>query len=237
MNRSFPALFAAAALAAAPVCARAQPAPTALPAPAPVPTVAPADPLATYAWLPGPAVTGPNGRLGFVDQSLALAAPVWADDRHSLTASAGVRSDLLQGQPAAGGGGPLSAQVWDVRLGLTGARCFDGGWSAGGGLKVGSAGDRPFDGPGKLDAAVNAFLRLPSGQRDSWTLSVSYAPLAPAPLPTPSVSYSWAPSEWLSADVGVPFPLVYTPARPGGAPERIDLGTGPLLTGQVRFRW
>jgi hypothetical protein len=218
MNTSFLALTALTLLAAPPLPAGAPPAP-------------PADLLASYAWLPGPAVAGPNGRLGFVDQSLSLAAPLWADEQvGNLTANAGVKSDLLQAPSS-----PL--QVWDLSLGLAASRRFDGGWSAGGDVKVGSAGDRPFEAPGTLKAAVNAFLRLPSGDRDAWTLSLSYAPLAPAPLPKPALSYSWNPCEGFSADLGVPFPLVVSPARPGDGRERLDLGSGPLLTGQFRLRW
>jgi hypothetical protein len=186
--------------------------------------------------LPAPPITGPLGRFGLVDQALAVSAPVWEDEQTKLTAQAGLRSELLQTRPSSIDD-IVPDQLWNLNLGLDGTLFFEGGWSAGGGLCLGYKGARLLEPTTTLTADVKAFIRLPASEQEAWTLSLTCSPLA-LPVPTPTVSYTWTPSQRFSADVGVPVPVLYTPARasPDGH-DRIYLGAVTTITGQFRINW
>jgi hypothetical protein len=190
-------------------------------------------PPAADSWLPPPPVAGPNGRLGFVDQRLAVKAPVWESDGTSLTVQAGLRNELLQ-PCATAGEAPCADPVRRMNLGLDGKLRVAEFATLGGGVALDSPRDR-FDDLTTLTAAVTAFVRLPAGERDAWTISVAYTPLTPAP-PAPTVSYSWAPSPHFSADIGVPVPLIYTPGATA-LESRLDVGALTTVTGQFRLKW
>lgn len=188
---------------------------------------------ATDPWIPPPPTAGPNGRFGHVDQAMAVKAPVWESERTTLHVQAGLRSELLPTDWAVLESS-TPEQLRKLNLGLDGAYQFAPGWTIGGAFTLDSTSDR-FDELTTLNAAVKAFVRLPAGERDAWTLSVAYSPLGQA-IPTPTVSYSWVPSTRFSADVGLPVPLVYTPGNPS-SDGRLELGTLTTITGQFRFSW
>jgi hypothetical protein len=82
---------------------------------------------------------------------------------------------------------------------------------AGGMINVGSASDRPFANINTLNVSVMAFLRVPSGERDSWMFSVMYSPLGQLQFPLPGVAYSWNPTDEFSMNIGLPLSVRYRP--------------------------
>ena len=55
------------------------------------------------------------------------------------------------------------------------------------------------------------FLRVPSGERDSWLFSLAYSPLGQLQFPLPGVAYSWNPTEEFSMNIGLPLSVRYRP--------------------------
>jgi hypothetical protein len=83
----------------------------------------------------------------------------------------------------------------------------------GGGLNLGSASDRPFASIDEMFVAAMAFLRIPSGERNAWMLSVMYSPTNELRFPIPGVAYQYAPSDDFHLNIGLPFSIMCRPTE------------------------
>ena len=76
-----------------------------------------------------------------------------------LSASIRVRDEMFHADAVIPGTMQLFPQeLWNVSLGTSYRHLFDNGWTAGGGVSVGSASDRPFDAIRDMTVGVNGFL-------------------------------------------------------------------------------
>jgi hypothetical protein len=163
-------------------------------------------------WFPTEPVKGQPTQLGEERQDFLATCPLWQDACNEWSASVHVRSELFQ----TGAILPTTMQrfpdsLWNVGLGTSYRHLFDNGWSAGGGLSVGSASDKPFHGIDEMTVGVNAFLRIPQGEHNAWLFTLSYSPNSELSFPIPGVAYLWQPSDNLRVNVGLPFALMYRP--------------------------
>jgi hypothetical protein len=170
---------------------------------------------ATYraSWLPDERVTGQPTQLGYVQQDLSFAFPLWhngtADD---LSASASVRNETFHTHAILPDTGQrFPNDLWNIRFGTTYRHLFDNGWIAGGTVSFGSASDKPFHSIDEMTAGISAFLRIPSCEHNAWLFSLSYSPTSELPIPIPGVAYVWQPSENFRANLGLPFQLMWRP--------------------------
>lgn len=187
-------------------------------------------------WLPPPPTVGPDGRFGWVDQSLSVSSSLWQNNVHSLTARLGLRSELYPGSdtPQAG-----PQNCWNLHMDLSSTWYLSPKVSAGASVQLGATGTRPLDSLRGLPNNVNAFIRLPCREKDAWTVRFDYSPLSQQLYPTPGLGYTFNPSEHFSANIGLPLLNLYSHGRslfadPG---SRQDPPVSQLLSGQVQLRW
>jgi hypothetical protein len=165
-------------------------------------------------WEPEQPVRGQPTDLGVVRQDLHFLAPLWQTSQDEVSFSAHVRSEVLDSDaffPISGRA--LPDDLWNIGFGGTYRHRFDNDWIAGGSLMIGSASDKPFHGWDEMNIGLNTFLRLPSGERNSWLFTLSYSPTAQLPFSVPGVAYSWVPSDQFRANIGLPFQLTYCPTQ------------------------
>ena len=165
-------------------------------------------------WLPSQSVRGQATSLGVVRQDLSASCPLWMEDGDMIAARLNVRSELFDtGAILPDSRRPFPSDLWNVGLGLNGMHRFENGWTAGGMVNFGSASDHPFDKLETLNVSVMAFLRVPSGERDSWMFSLMYSPLGQLSFPLPGVAYSWNPTDEFSMNIGLPMSVRYRPTQ------------------------
>jgi hypothetical protein len=178
------------------------------------PAVGHLQPRADYrvTWFPSEPVHGQPTNLGEERQDLSVLVPFWQDPANELSGTVHVRSELFQTAailPNTGQAFP--PDLWDIRFGATYRHLFDNGWIAGGGLNVGSASDKPFNGLDEMTMGLNAFLRIPQGEHNAWLFTLAYSPTGELAFPLPGVAYIWQPSDSLHVNVGLPFAVMYRP--------------------------
>lgn len=165
-------------------------------------------------WFPDEAVKGQPTNLGLVREDLTLSCPVWqcAPDEWSL--SAHLRNELFHtGAVFPQSGQPFPDELWSLNFGTTYRHLFDNGWVAGGTVSVGSASDQPFHSINEMTAGVNAFLRVPQGERNAWLFTLSYSSSSELPFPIPGVAFLWQPCDQLRMNIGLPFQVMYRPTE------------------------
>ncbi len=202
-----------------------QPAPAAPPADGPLlspfagapwasPAVGHVPYAATYhiTWLPDEAVGGQATRFGIVEQDASVRFPIWQTDRDELSGNIRVQAQVIHtGAILPSTDQPFPDQLWDVRAGVGYRHLFDNGWIAGANVSVGSASNVPFNSVNELTMGLNAFLRIPSGERNAWLFSLSYSPTGELSFPIPGVAYAWVPSDQFHMNIGLPFMVWYRP--------------------------
>jgi hypothetical protein len=162
-----------------------------------------------FSWFPTEPVRDQPTNLGFYREDFAISAPVWQNDRNEWSLSANVRSEEFQtGAILPTTKQPFPDQLVDVRFGTSYRYQFDNDWIAGVGGNFGSASDQPFHSVNELSGGVNAFLRVPQGDRNAWLFTINYSTNSQINIPIPGVAYLWVPSDYFQAVIGFPFASV-----------------------------
>jgi hypothetical protein len=170
--------------------------------------------IATYkaAWFPDEEVRGQNTNLGYQQHDLSLAFPLYQDTCNEWSANAKVRSEFFHtGAVLPDSGQPFPNELWNIHFGTTYRHRFENDWIAGIGAFIGSASDKPFHSIDEMTLGFNGFVRIPSGERNAWLLSLNYSPTNELSFPIPGVAYVWNPSDQFMAHIGLPFMVVWRP--------------------------
>lgn len=166
-------------------------------------------------WFPNEPVAGQPTHLGYVQQGLSAAAPIWQDGCDLLSASANVRAETFStGAILPTTGERFPSDLYDVRFGTAYQHTFDNGWIGGANVSVGSASDLPFDGLREMTLGATASLRVPQGERNAWLFSLNYSTNSQVlyNIPIPGVAYFYNPNDWFQATIGFPFAgMTYRP--------------------------
>jgi len=148
--------------------------------------------------------------LDLVQHNFTLVAPIFQDTRDEWSVSARLRYQDYDTKAIL----PDSRQrfpqeLWDARAGLSYRHKFDNDWILGGNVTVGSASDKPFHSVDELIVRATTLLRIPSGERNAWLLSLSYASdqdiFGMRHIPIPGVGYLWSPNDKFKAVIGLPI--------------------------------
>jgi hypothetical protein len=202
-----------------------QPAPAAPPADGPLlspfagapwatPTVGHVPFAATYriTWLPDESVSSQAARFGIVEQDASVRFPIWQTEHDELSGNVHVQAQVIHtGAILPNTDQPFPDQLWDVRAGVGYRHLFENGWIAGANVSFGSASNEPFNSVNELTVGLNAFLRVPSGERNAWLFSLSYSPTGELSFPIPGVAFAWVPSDQFHMNIGLPFMIWYRP--------------------------
>lgn len=170
--------------------------------------------FATYkaSLYPDEEVRGQNTNLGYHQHDFSLVVPVYQDPCNEWSVNTHVRGEFFHtGAVLPQSGIPFPDELWNIRFGTTYRHLFENGWVTGVGASLGSASDQPFSTINELFLGVNAFVRIPSFERDAWLLSINYAPTSELRFPVPGVAYVWQPADNFVAHVGLPFMVFYRP--------------------------
>ena len=166
------------------------------------------------AWYPSQSVLGQDADFQMVRQNLSSTLPIWRDGPHSLAFLANVRWSITDTEAVLPDSGrAFPEHLWNINAGVNYTHRFANGMMAGGTFTVGSASDVPFAGIREMNFGINAFLRIPSGERNSWILSLMYQPTGEFPFPMPGVAFQWAPSDQFSVRIGLPFTMLWRPTE------------------------
>jgi hypothetical protein len=165
------------------------------------------------AWYPSRPVSGSMADLGLVRQNLSLGTPLWRNDGSRIMVTASVRNSLFFTDAILSDSRrPFPNELWNVSLGLNSIHRLDNGWTAGFGVNVGSASDKPFHSIEEMTFGFMGFLRVPTrNDRDAWLLSLIYSPVSNFNFPIPGVAYSWNPSDEWHVNIGLPFSVTWRP--------------------------
>jgi hypothetical protein len=129
----------------------------------------------------------------------------------------------------------LPQELWDARAGLSYRHKFLNQWTLGGNVTVGSASDKPFHSEDELVVRAIGLLRIPSGERDAWLLSLSYTSdgeiFGIRHVPVPGLAYFYNPNDSFKAVIGLPFTSVEYKPFPALTLEASYL---PPRTGRAR---
>jgi hypothetical protein len=163
-------------------------------------------------WLPDEPVSGQPTHFGLVHEDASVRFPIWQDDRNEVTGSFHVRNDTIHtGAILPDTDQPFPDELWDIRMGVGYRHEFDNRWIAGVNFNFGSASNEPFHSVNELTVGLNAFVRIPSGERNAWLVSLSYSPTGELSFPIPGVAYMWVPSDQFHMNIGLPFMVWYRP--------------------------
>jgi hypothetical protein len=158
-------------------------------------------------------VENQNTRLDLTQHNVTLVTPLFQNSTDELAMSARLRyQDYDTEARLPDSGQRLPNELWDARAGLSYRHKFANAWILGGSLTVGSASDKPFHSEDELVVRAAALLRVPSGERNAWLYSLTYANdveiFGMRHVPIPGVGYLYAPSETFKAVIGFPFSSV-----------------------------
>jgi hypothetical protein len=160
-------------------------------------------------WYPSEPVRFQPTSLAEYREDFAIAAPIWQDCRNEWSVSANVRAEEFHTSAILPNTlQPFPDDLIDVRFGTSYRHQFDNDWIAGIGGSFGSASNKPFNSVNELTGGVNAFLRVPSFDRDAWLFTISYSTNSQINVPIPGVAYLWIPSDYFQAVIGFPFASV-----------------------------
>ena len=177
-----------------------------------------------------------NTRLDLTQYNFTLVAPLFQNSTDEFSMSARLRyQDYDTEARLPDSGQRLPEELFDARAGLAYRHKFPNEWILGGSVDVGSASDKPFQSEDELIVRATALLRVPSGPRNAWLFSLTYASdveiFRLRHIPVPGIAYLWAPSDSFKAVIGFPFMSVeYKPI------ERLTLEAAyfPVRTARVR---
>ncbi len=163
-------------------------------------------------WFPTVGVHGQNADFSSFTEGLSFGIPLWSSPVSLWSLSGGVRDRLIDSDATIPlTGQTMPADLWNINLGLRYARLFDNGWTAGGGVSIGSASDHPFWSINEMNVSMNALLRVPQNEHDAWLFTLSYSPVSELNFPIPGVAYSYNPSPQFHANIGLPFQMIWRP--------------------------
>jgi hypothetical protein len=158
-------------------------------------------------------VLGQSTRLDLTQHNFTLITSLFQNSTDELAMSTRLRYqhyDTAARLPDSGQ--RLPEELYDARAGLSYRHKFANEWILGGSLTVGSASDKPFHSEDELFIHAAALLRVPSGPRNAWLYSLTYASeveiFGMRHVPIPGIAYFWAPSDSFTAVIGFPFSSV-----------------------------
>lgn len=185
------------------------------------------------------AVQDQNARHDLVQHNFTFVTPLYQDTRDEWSVSARLRYQEYETQAVLPDSGQrFPRELWDARAGLSYRHKFDNDWILGGNITFGSASDKPFHSEDELILRVSGLLRVPSGERNAWLFSLTYASdieiFGLRHVPLPGIAYLWVPSDKWKIVIGVPFTSIeYKPI------EQVSLSASyfPARTFRVRAMW
>jgi hypothetical protein len=181
-------------------------------------------------------VDGQNTRLDLTQYNFTLVTPLFQNSTDEFAFSARLRyQDYDTEARLPDSGQRLPEELFDARAGLSYRHKFANAWILGGSVDVGSASDKPFHSEDELVVRAAALLRVPSGERNAWLFSLTYASdveiLRLRHIPVPGIAYLYAPSDRFKAVIGFPFMSVeYKPIEP----LTLEAAYFPVRTARVR---
>lgn len=163
-------------------------------------------------WIPTVGVNGQATGFESFTENVSFGLPLWSNSVSAWSLTGGIRNEQIDTQAVI----PLTGEVvpadlWGINLGVHYARLFANGWVAGGGVSIGSASDHPFWSLDEMNVNMNAMLRVPQNEHDSWIFTLMYSPLNELNFPIPGIAYNWNPSPEFHANLGLPFQLTWRP--------------------------
>jgi hypothetical protein len=164
-------------------------------------------------------VEGQDTRLDLTQHNFTLVTPLYQDATDELVVSARLRyQDYDTRARLPDSGQRLPDELYDARAGLSYRHKFESHWTLGGSLTVGSASDEPFHSEDELIVHATGLLHVPSGDRNAWLFSLTYASdveiLHLRHIPVPGVAYLYSPSHTFRAVIGFPLTSVeYKPVK------------------------
>ncbi len=184
-------------------------------------------------------VEGQGTRLDLTQHNFTLVAPLFQNTTDEWSASARLRyQDYDTRAVLPDSGQRFPQELWDARAGLSYRHKFDNAWILGGNVTFGSASDKPFHSEDELILHVTGLLRVPSGERNAWLVTLTYASdeeiLGYRHIPIPGLAYLYSPSDKFKAVIGFPFTSVeYKPI------EQVTLEASyfPVRTFRARATW
>lgn len=164
-------------------------------------------------------VQGQSTHLDLTQHNFTLVTPLFQNSTDELAMSARLRYqnyDTAARLPDTGQ--RLPEELYDAKAGLSYRHKFANDWILGGSVTAGSASDEPFHSEDELIVRAAALLRVPSGPRNAWLYSITYASdveiFHMRHIPIPGIAYYWAPSDSFRAVIGFPFTSVeYRPVE------------------------
>jgi hypothetical protein len=163
-------------------------------------------------WFPDERVSGQPTHLGYFQEDVLVSVPLYHDGCDTWAVSLRGRNETFSTQAfLTHSERRFPEDLWAVNFATTYAHEFDKGLFAGGTVSVGSPSDQPFHSIDEITVGVNAFLRIPSGERNAWLFTLSYSPTAEVNFPIPMVAYIYNPSDHLRINIGLPFQVMYRP--------------------------
>jgi len=184
-------------------------------------------------------VEGQNTRLDLTQHNFTLVTPLFQNSTDELAMSARLRyQDYDTAARLPDSGQRFPDELFDARAGLSYRHKFPNDWILGGSLTVGSASDKPFHSEDELIVRAAALLRVPSGPRNAWLYSLTYASDVEIfnlrHIPIPGIAYLWTPSDSFKAVIGFPFMSVeYKPFES----VTLDAAYFPVRTFRARATW
>ena len=184
-------------------------------------------------------VKGQGTRLDLTQHNFTLVTPLFQNSTDELAMSARLRYQEYETEARLPDSGQrLPDELFDARAGVSYRHKFMNDWILGGSLTVGSASDKPFHSEDELIVHAAALLRVPSGPRNAWLYSLTYASdveiFNMRHIPIPGIAYLYAPSDRFKAVIGFPFTsLEYKPVET----VTLEVAYFPVRTVRARATW
>ena len=149
--------------------------------------------------------------VSYQDHLLTFSIPVLQGNTRDLAiiGRAGVMDiDTRAALPRSGD--TLPGHLWDLQAGLAYRRLLDNGHTVGGSFTIGSPSDKPFASDEEIVLNLNAFWRIPHGEKNAfvfllnWTHGREFAD----DIPLPGFAYYYDAGDNLKIFAGVPFSSV-----------------------------
>ena len=162
-------------------------------------------------------VPGQAAQLGVFDQEIKLGFPIWQDESDEVSFAGGFRAQLIDTAAVLPNTGePFPKRLWDISFGPAYRHRFGNRWVLGISALAGSASDDPFSRFDVLDINANAFLRIPSGERNAWLIVINYASNREflRHYPIPGFGFLLGSKKNVRGFFGVPFFVQFFPNGP-----------------------
>jgi len=141
-----------------------------------------------------------------------IMTPLYQTDRDELSCAASLEyQDIDTDARLPDTNESFPDNLWGINIGATFRHLLDDDKIIGGYFACGSRSDKPFDSTHETTIGTTLFVRIPSGDTDSWLWSVNYSNNREFlnNIPLPGVAYQYARSKRITAIIGVPFALVW----------------------------